>query len=58
MDAYHTMNAAGARGAPTPSDMAAMGYHKATKQIEEAGMASQPVPNRLANLRSIWKIEN
>jgi|SwirhisoilCB1_FD_contig_31_18184207_length_311_multi_3_in_0_out_0_1 hypothetical protein len=59
MDAYAQMNSPGARGAPTPKDMAAMGLFRTPEQLAsdrgETSTASTASSNLLANLRFIGK---
>jgi hypothetical protein len=51
MSAYRTEHAPGARGAPTPRDLAAMGLFKSTEQLRREGnefvspAAAPPTPS-------------
>jgi hypothetical protein len=59
MDAYALMNAPGARGAPTPKEMAAMGYFRTDEQLARDGYdvktAHDGSGSQLANLRFIGR---
>jgi hypothetical protein len=60
MDAYaDSQNRPGSRGAPTPAQMAAMGYFRTPEALAKAAgetpMAGTASTNQLANLRFIEK---
>jgi hypothetical protein len=59
MDAYALMNAPGARGAPTPKEMAAMGYFRTDEELARDGyevrQAAGGSQSQLANLRFIGR---
>lgn len=59
MDAYNLLNAPGARGAPTPKEMAAMGYFRMDNPRAAGGgetsVADAGSGNPLANLRFIGR---
>jgi hypothetical protein len=59
MDAYAQMNAPGARGAPTPKEMAAMGYFRTDEQLAGEGhdikTARDGSGSQFANLRFVGR---